>query len=79
VVDRLNRAHFKYEVEHLKYPRAGHTAGRPEIVPAFQGPSPHPLTGRMVNTGGTAAGNAESALDAIPKVLDFLKKSLVSR
>ena len=79
VVNRLEHAHFKYEVEHLKYPHAGHTAGRPEIVPEWQGLSQHPLSGRMVNTGGTPKGNAESALDAIPKVIDFLQKSLVSR
>jgi dienelactone hydrolase len=76
VVDRLKRAHFAYEVEHLKYAHAGHTAGRPEIVPSWQGMSQHPLSGRMVNTGGTPKGNAESSLDAIPKVLEFLGRSL---
>ncbi len=76
VVDRLKRAHFAYEVEHFKYAHAGHTAGRPEIVPAWQGTGQHPISGRPVNTGGTPKGNAESSLDAIPKVLEFLGRSL---
>jgi dienelactone hydrolase len=79
VVDRLKHAHFAYEVEHLKYAHAGHTAGRPEIVPSWQGTGQHPISGRPVNTGGTPKGNADSSLDAIPKVLEFLGKSLKSQ
>jgi hypothetical protein len=29
-----------------------------------------------MNFGGTPEGNADSSLDAIPKVLDFLRRSL---
>ncbi len=76
VVDRLKRAHFAYEIEHLNYPMAGHTAGRPEIVPAWQGEARNPTSGRGVNAGGTVEGNAASSLDAIPKVLDFLQRTL---
>lgn len=76
VIDRLKRAHFPYPCEHLKYPHAGHRAGRPEIVPAWHGAIMNPTSGREVNPGGNAPGDAESSLDAIPKVLEFLRTSL---
>jgi dienelactone hydrolase len=76
IVGRLKGARFSQSVEVLKYPRAGHQAGRPEIVPSWQGALPHPVTGRRVIFGGTPKGNAESSLDAIPKVLDFLRTNL---
>jgi dienelactone hydrolase len=76
IVSRLDLAHFSYRIELLKYPRAGHQAGRPEITPAWQGTLPHPVTGRAMIFGGTPRGNAESSLDAIPKVLEFLRTNL---
>lgn len=79
VVARLRRARFAYNVVSLKYPQAGHTAGRPEIVPDWMGRGVNPVSGREVDPGGTAKGNAESSLDAIPKVLDFLQQSLSGR
>jgi dienelactone hydrolase len=76
VIARLKKAHFSYSFANLKYPQAGHASGRPEIVPAWEGRGQNPLTGREVDLGGTPKGNAESTLDAIPKVLAFLKESL---
>jgi dienelactone hydrolase len=76
VVARLKRSRFAYNVEQLKFPHAGHAAGRPEIVPAWQGWTRNPMSGREVEMGGTPKGNAESSLDAIPKVLEFLRQSL---
>jgi dienelactone hydrolase len=76
VVARLKQFRFAYNVEQLKYPHAGHGAGRPEIVPAWQGQTRNPTSGRDVEMGGTPKGNAESSLDAIPKVIDFLRQSL---
>jgi dienelactone hydrolase len=76
VAARLKDHHFTFPVEHLKYSHAGHAAGRPEIVPAWQGYTRNPTSGREVEMGGTPQGNAESTLDAIPKVLEFLDKSL---
>lgn len=76
IVDRLKHAHFPYQVEHLKYSHAGHRAGRPEIVPTWHGVLRHPISGREENLGGDAAGDAQSSLDAIPKVLEFLQASL---
>ncbi len=76
VVARLKKAQFGYAFEHLKYPHAGHGAGRPEIVPAWQGAVRNPTSGREMEMGGTPQGNAESSLDAIGKVLEFLRQSL---
>jgi dienelactone hydrolase len=76
VVARLKQAKFPYSVEHLKYAHAGHQAGRPEIIPAWHGPERNPVSGREVDPGGSIMGNVQSSLDAIPKVLEFLRKSL---
>ena len=76
VVSRLHRHSFAFSVEHLRYPHAGHAAGRPVIVPAWLGTGKQPISGAEMNPGGTPRGNAESSLDAIPKVLDFLQKNL---
>jgi dienelactone hydrolase len=76
VIARLKQARFSYSFEHLKYAHAGHTAGRPEIIPEWHGPERNPVSGREVDPGGTVAGNAQSSLDAIPKVLEFLRQSL---
>ncbi|HKR26065.1 MAG TPA: acyl-CoA thioester hydrolase/BAAT C-terminal domain-containing protein [Acidobacteriaceae bacterium] len=74
--DRLHREHFPWSVVTLIYPHAGHRAGMPQIVPAWNNGVPHPLTGRVTDLGGTPEGNAASTLDAIPRVLDFLSTSL---
>lgn len=76
IVDRLKSAHFAFPVEHLKYPHAGHRAGRPEIVPTWHGKLTQLVSGRGMDMGGTPQGDANSSLDAIPKVLGFLDKSL---
>jgi dienelactone hydrolase len=76
IVARLNQKHFPYAVEHLDYADAGHRAGRPEIVPTWHGPMRHPVSGKKEDLGGTARGDALSSLDAIPKVLKFLRDSL---
>jgi dienelactone hydrolase len=77
-VARLKQHHFAYPVEHLKYAHAGHAVGRPEIVPAWHGKVTHPVSGRETDLGGTPAGDIQSSLDAIPKVLAFLRQSLAS-
>ena len=78
VVARLKSEHFTYPVEHLKYHHAGHGAGSPGIIPAWHGRMEHPLSGREVDLGGTVEGNAQASLDAAPKVLEFLRRSLKS-
>ncbi|HEY2546682.1 MAG TPA: acyl-CoA thioesterase/bile acid-CoA:amino acid N-acyltransferase family protein [Candidatus Acidoferrum sp.] len=76
IVRRLKQDHFAYSCERLRYPHAGHRAGRPEIVPTWHGSVKNPTSGREENLGGNAQGDAESSLDAIPKVLEFLRQSL---
>jgi len=76
IVRRLKQAHFPYVYERLTYPHAGHRAGRPEIVPAWHGAVRNSASGREENLGGNAQGDADSSLDAIPRVLEFLRKSL---
>jgi dienelactone hydrolase len=76
VVSRLKQSHFPYAVEHLNYAHAGHRAGRPEVVPAWHGRIVNPTAGREENLGGNVEGDAQSSLDAIPKVLEFLRQSL---
>jgi dienelactone hydrolase len=78
VVLRLKLEHFAYRVEHFNYPHAGHTAGNPEIRPAWHGHITHPISGREIDMGGTPAGNALSSIDAAPRVIEFLRQSLQS-
>jgi dienelactone hydrolase len=75
-VSRLKHQHFAYQVDTLIYPHAGHRAGRPDIVPEFAGASRHPVSGRLMDFGGTPEGNARSSIDAIPKILEFLRQNL---
>jgi len=76
IVGRLKGAHFSYPIEDLKYPHAGHLAGLPAIVPAWHGSVRQPVSGALMDLGGTAKGDAQSSLDAIPKVLEFLRTNL---
>jgi dienelactone hydrolase len=76
VITRLKQTHFPYPYENFKYPHAGHRAGRPEIVPTWHGRVRNPTSGREENLGGKPQGDALSSLDAIPKVLEFLRESL---
>lgn len=76
IATRLRQRHFAYNFVELKYPRAGHRAGMPEIMPEWNRGVVHPLTGGLMNFGGTPEGNAESSIDAIPKILDFLHNNL---
>ena len=78
VIARLKATHFAYRFDQLKYRHAGHMAGHPAIVPAWHGRIVHPVSGNEVDLGGTPEGNAESSLDAIPKVLEFLREGLKS-
>jgi dienelactone hydrolase len=77
VVSRLKREHFPYSFENLKYRHAGHSAGRPEIIPAWHSEVRNPTSGRENDLGGSAAGDAESSIESIPKVLDFFKRALM--
>jgi hypothetical protein len=75
-VQAWKQAHFSFSYERLRYAHAGHRAGRPEIVPTQHGSVRNPTSEQEDNLGGNARGDAESSLDAIPKVLEFLRQSL---
>jgi hypothetical protein len=79
VVSRLKRSHFQYSFENLKYPHAGHSAGRPGIQPAWHGQVRNPTSGRENDLGGSAKGDAESTIDSMPKVIEFLQRNLTIR
>jgi dienelactone hydrolase len=74
VMSRLKHANFEYSSENLRYAHAGHAAGRPDIRPAWHGATRHPISGRLNDMGGSAKGDAESSMDAMPKVLECLRK-----
>lgn len=78
IVARLKYSHFPYPIEVLKSPHAGHRAGQPDIDLSWQGALPHPVSGRVVTSGGTPEGNAQASLDAIPRVLEFLRTNLAA-
>jgi dienelactone hydrolase len=73
---RLKIAHFAFQYEHLRYAHAGHLAAEPWIKPTWSSGVRHPVSGEAESFGGTPEGDAESTVDADPKVLDFLKQSL---
>jgi dienelactone hydrolase len=75
VVARLKQTHFPFQYKNLKYSHAGHAAGRPGIFPAWHGIFRHPVSGKPVDLGGSPQGDAESSLDATPRVLAFLRQA----
>jgi dienelactone hydrolase len=76
VIGRLKQNRFAHRYEHLKYPHAGHRAGHQAIMPEWHGQIRHPVSGHEMHWGGTPEGNAQSSIDASPKVLEFLRESL---
>jgi dienelactone hydrolase len=76
VVQRLRSNHFSHQVLTLIYSHAGHRAGLPDIAPTWTSGVTQRISGRSEEFGGSPEGNAESSLDATPKVLDFLAVSL---
>jgi dienelactone hydrolase len=75
IVARLDRSHFKYEVESLVYDHAGHSIVRPYGSTMVLNRR-HPLGGRDVHMGGTPAGTAKAREDAWAKLLAFLDRHL---
>ncbi len=76
IENRLRSAHFAYPVVHLSYAHAGHIGGVPNLTPKWTRDVRNPNGGRVLRMGGTLEGNAESSMDAIPKVLDFLDHAI---
>jgi dienelactone hydrolase len=76
VASRLKSHKFAYSVENLKYPHAGHFAGRPSYMPTWHSEVRNPTSGRETDPGGSAEGDAHSTIDSLPKVLAFLRQNL---
>ena len=78
-VRRLERSKFAFPVEHYSYAHAGHRAGLAAIIPTWAGDVKQPVSGEEMHYGGTPEGNALSSVDAGPKVLEFLRRSLPAK
>jgi dienelactone hydrolase len=70
VVSRLNANGFRFPVQELRYPRAGHAAFGIPI------PEGNPARAMLLALGGDAVGNDAARADSWPKALDFLDRSL---
>jgi dienelactone hydrolase len=73
--ERLAAHDHPYPYAHLFYEEAGHTLPVP-YWPTTVDPFPHPVTGVIVEPGGTRATNAVAGAEAWAEVLDFLEAAL---
>ena len=70
IVSRLKAERFRFPVQVLEYPGAGHAAFGIPI------PAGDPALARLQALGGDAAGNIAARADSWPKALDFLSRAL---
>ena len=73
LTDRLDAHHFDHPHQALVYPQAGHGVGTFPFQPAGT-TLIHPVTGRLLASGGTRPGNAAARRGGWPKVLRFLAR-----
>jgi dienelactone hydrolase len=76
VMTRLRRNNFPYPFKHLAYDGAGHGIGRPYGSTMDINDVRHPLTGRIIDLGGTPASTARARADSWKEVLTFLDEHL---
>jgi dienelactone hydrolase len=76
VMARLQRNQFPYVYKHLSYDNAGHAIGRPYTSTMDLNDTRHPLTGRIMQIGGTPEGTAHAREDSWRQVLAFLDEQL---
>jgi len=76
VMARLQRNRFPYPYKHLSYDGAGHAIGRPYTSTMDLKDTRHPLTGRIMQLGGTPEGTAHAREDSWRQVLAFLDEQL---
>ncbi|MSQ37243.1 MAG: hypothetical protein EXR61_02875 [Chloroflexi bacterium] len=76
VMERLSRNAHPYRDEHLSYPDCGHLVGFP-YVPTTVTSSVHPVTRDLFAFGGTPPGQARARERSWPRVLRFLRESLL--
>lgn len=70
VANRLRANSFRFEIQELKYPSAGHAAFGPPI------PAGNPVLAMLQSLGGDAAGNVAARADSWPRALEFLDRAL---
>jgi dienelactone hydrolase len=73
MVHRLKEHHFAHPVTNLSFPNAGHAIIRPHSSTMEINSMRHPLTGRIMQMGGTPRGTALAREAAWTGVLDFLR------
>ena len=76
VMARLQRNQFPYPYKHLPYDSAGHAIGRPYTSTMDLNETRHPLTGRIMQFGGTPEGTAHAREDSWRLMLGFLDEHL---
>lgn len=76
VMARLQRNQFSYPYKHFDYDGAGHAIGRPFTSTMELNDTRHPLTGRIMQLGGTPEGTAHAREDSWRQMLAFLDEQL---
>jgi hypothetical protein len=71
IVTELDYDHDRFPHQALTYPGAGHQVGTFPYLPAGIR-TKSPLTGRIIQLGGTRAGEADAQAQGWPKTLAFL-------
>ena len=73
-IQRLNANNFTHQIKHLTYTNAGHSIG-PPYRPTTILEAVHPVSGILMELGGTPDGNAHACVDSWQQILSFLKES----
>ncbi len=74
-IERLTERNHPFTYEHFSYEDAGHAIGVPH-VPTTVTQFVHPVTGTVLELGGTASGNAFASADSWKHLLEFLENNL---
>ncbi|KAF1034517.1 MAG: hypothetical protein GAK35_04297 [Herbaspirillum frisingense] len=74
VIDTLRQHRHAWPAEHVVGVGAGHAIGLPQL-PATLIAKPHPVSGVVLDGGGTAAANALASRRSWQRVLDFLQRA----
>jgi dienelactone hydrolase len=73
---RLRRSNFAYPMLSLTYDHAGHGITRPHTSTMELNSRRHPISGRLVQMGGTPAGTAKAREDSWRQLLTFVDQHL---
>jgi dienelactone hydrolase len=76
IVARLKHHNFSYPVESLIYDHTGHAIGRPYASTMNLNGRRHPVSGRIMELGGTPEGTAKAREDSWRQLLVFLDHHL---